>query len=179
MPQNYYNDFINFFKKHNLYNKQLFDYIDNNSTKVDYNDEEQKVFIGCYYICNKLTILQKIKICVPFIDSPITTLINIHEYIHAIELYNKIGKKYKKNDTEEVLPILYELLYFQENRTKSLEEHLIYLNNKIKNNSEKSYKIALSIRNELLKYYKERNPNFEKLQRQEKKLSKKYQRSNQ
>lgn len=178
MIKNYYNEFIDFFKKHNLYNKEMFDYINSNSTKFDYRDEEQRSFLGCYYICNKHNILQKIKICVPFIDSPTTVLINIHEYLHAIELYNKIGKKYQSNDTKEVLPILYELLYFEENRSKELENHLIYLNSKIKTGSEESYKIALSIKNELLKYYREENPNLTKLQRKAKKLSKKYQRMN-
>lgn len=178
MTTNYYNEFINFFKKHNLYNKEIFDYINSNSIKFDYRDDEKRPFIGCYYICNKRDILQKINICVPFIDSPITLLINIHEYIHAIELYKRIGKKYEQKETEETLPILYELLYFEENPSKELEHHLIYLNSKINNDSKESYKIALSIKNELLKYYKEANPNLTKLQRKAKKLSKKYQRNN-
>ncbi len=178
MPQNYYNDFINFFKEHNLYNKETFDYIDRNSTKIDYNDEKQAAFIGCYYICNNQNILQKIKLCVPYITSPITTLINIHEYLHAIELYNKIGKKYQKKDTEEVLPMLYELLYFLENPTKELKSYLIALNNKIKNDSEESYKIALSIENELLKYFKEKNPSLKKLQTKVIKLTKEYKKNN-
>ena len=178
MEKNYYYEFINFFKKHNLYNKEMFEYINRNSTKIDYHDEEQRAFIGCYYICNKQNILQKIKICVPFIDSPITVLINIHEYLHAIELYNKIGKTYKNQDTKETLPMLYEQLYFEENRDKKLEEHLKYLNKKIKNDSDKSYKIALAIQKELLSYYKETSPTLEKLQKQAKKLSKKYQRDN-
>ena len=102
MTPNYYTEFITFFKKHNLYDKEMFEYIHHNSTKFDYRDEDQRVFIGCYYMCNKQNILQKIKLCVPIIDSPITVLINIHEYLHAIELYNKIGKKYQSNDTKEI-----------------------------------------------------------------------------
>ena len=172
----YYKDFIDFFKKHNLYEEKMFDYIRRNSTLFDYRNEEQRIFIGCFYICNKQNILQKIKLCVPIIDSQITTLINIHEYLHAIELYNKIGKKYQNSDTEEVLPMLYELLYFLDNPSKELENHLIYLNTRIKDDTKESYKIALSIEKELLKYYKEKNPNLKKLQRQAKKLTKKYQR---
>ena len=90
---NYYNDFIKFFKKHNLYNEEIFNYIQKNRTLFDYRDEDQRIFIGCYYICNKQGILQKINICVPFINDPITLLINIHEYIHAIESYKNISKK--------------------------------------------------------------------------------------
>lgn len=172
----YYKDFIDFFKKHNLYEEKMFDYIRRNSTLFDYRNEEQRIFIGCFYICNKQNILQKIKLCVPIINSQITTLINIHEYLHAIELYNKIGKKYQNSDTEEVLPMLYELLYFLDNPSKELENHLIYLNTRIKDDTKESYKIALSIEKELLKYYKEKNPNLKKLQRQAKKLTKKYQR---
>lgn len=175
---NYYNEFIDFFKRHNLYDKVIFDYINSNSIKFDYRDDEKRPFIGCYYICNKQNILQNIKLYVPFIDSPITTLINIHEYIHAIESYNKIGKIYQKENTEETLPILYELLYFEENPSKELEHHLIYLNSKINNDSKESYKIALSIKNELLKYYKEENPNLTKLQRKAKQLSRKHHKNN-
>lgn len=170
----YYKDFIDFFKKHNLYEEKMFDYIRRNSTLLDYRDDEQRIFIGCFYICGKQNILQKIKLCVPFINSQITILINIHEYLHAIELYSKIGKKYQSKDTEEVLPMLYESLYFLDNPSKELENHLLYLNSRIKDDSKESYKIALSIEKELLKYYKEENPDFKKLQNKVKKLTKQY-----
>lgn len=168
----YYNNFINFFKKHNLYNEEMFKYIQNNSTHFDYRDEEQRIFIGCYYICNKLEILQKINIVVPFIDNKITLLINIHEYIHAIELYNNIGKKYEHKDTEETLPMLYELLYYLENPSKELKIYLTELNKQITKNSSKSYQIALLIQEELLAYYQKENPTFRKLQIKVKKLTK-------
>ena len=174
----YYNNFISFFKKHNLYNEEMFKYIQNNRTLFDYRDEEKRIFIGCYYICNKQGILQKINVCVPFIDNQITMLINIHEYIHAIELYKNIGKKYQQKDTEETLPMLYEQLYYLENPYKELERYLIELNNKITKNSSKSYQIALLIQEELLSYYQKTNPTFRKLQTKVKKLSKSYIKSN-
>ena len=168
----YYNDFINFFKKHNLYDEEIFNYIQKNRTLFDYRDEEQRIFIGCYYTCNKQGILQKIKLCVPFIDNQITLLINIHEYIHAIELYKNIGKKYEQKDTEETLPMLYEQLYYLENPNKELEIYLIELNKKITKKSSKSYQIALLIQEELLAYYQKTNPTLKKLQTKVKKYLK-------
>lgn len=171
---NYYNNFINFLKKHNLYNEEIFNYIQKNRILFDYRDEDQRIFIGCYYICNKQGILQQINICVPFIDNQITLLINIHEYIHAIESFNNIGKKYEQKDTEETLPMLYEVLYYLENPNKELEIYLTELNKKITKNSSNSYQIALLIQEELLTYYQKTNPTFKKLQTKVKKISKRY-----
>ena len=170
----YYNNFINFFKKHNLYDEEMFNYIQKNRTLFDYRDEDQRIIIGCYYICNKQGILQKINICVPFINDPITLLINIHEYIHAIESYKNISKKYEHKDTEETLPMLYEVLYYLENQNKELKIYLTELNKKITKNSSKSYQIALLIQEELLTYYQKTNPTFRTLQSKVKKISKRY-----
>jgi len=152
MKHNYYTDFINFFKKHNLYDEEIFNYINKNSTRFEYDNEELIPFIGCYYIKNSQDILQKIKLYVPYITNQITVLINIHEYIHAIELYKKIGKKFKEDNLKEILPMLYERIYIKENPSKKLEEHLKFLNKKINENSTESYKIALEIQDELLDY---------------------------
>ena len=170
----YYNNFVNFFKKHNLYNEEMFKYIQKNTTHFDYRDEDQRAFIGCYYTYDKQRILKKIKVCVPFINNQITLLINIHEYIHAIELYKNIGKKYEQKDTEETLPMLYELLYYLENPNKELEAYLTELNKKITKKSSKAYQIALLIQEELLTYYQKKNPTFKQLQTKVKKISKSY-----
>lgn len=174
MKKNYYTEFINFFKKHNLYDEKIFNYIKENITLIDYRDEENRQFIGCYYVLNKKEILTKIKIFVPYIDSPITTLINIHEYIHAITLYQYLGKKFKAKKDIEILPLLYEKLYILENPTPELKEYVVKINKSIEENNEEKYTVALKSQEELLKYYHENNPSLKKLQQKAKKLSRKY-----
>ena len=44
---------IEFFKKHNLYEEEMFKYFSENSTMIDYMDDEQRSFIGTFYITDK------------------------------------------------------------------------------------------------------------------------------
>jgi len=174
----YYNKYINFLIKHNIYNEEIIDYMRRNCIKFDYRDEEQRDFIGCFYNLDRNNRITKINLCVPFLDSDTTVLINIHEYIHLFILYQYLNKKYQQSKDEEILPILYELLYFLDNPSKELERKIIELNNTIKDTSPVQYRIALKSRDELLEYYQKENPSFKKLQEKAKKLSKKYQRDN-
>lgn len=170
----YYNKYINFLIKHNLYNEEVLEYIRNNSIKFDYRDEEQREFIGCFYITDKKEKIKKINICVPIIDSDITVLINIHEYIHLFILYQHLNKNFLRDTDEEMLPILYEMLYFLDNPSKELENKIKDLNNLVKEESPIQYKIAFKSREELLEYYQQENPSFKNLQTKAKKLMRKY-----
>lgn len=174
---NLYTEFINFFKKHNLYDEEMFNYIRNNSILIDYREIDKRIFIGCYYISDNDGILRQIKICVPIINNQITTLINIHEYIHAITLYKYLNKKGTIEKEDETLPMLFELLYVLENPNKELHEYLNTINNSIQNGPSK-YRIALAVQHELLEYYQKKNPSLKKLQHKAKKLSRKYKVSN-
>ena len=169
----YYEEFINFFKKHDLYNEELFNNIRLNSYLFDYRDDEKRAFIGCYCNTNSNDTIKDITLCVPFIDSKKTILINIHEYIHALILYQYLNKKYKITIDSEILPILYETLYILENPTEELKEFQEKLNSKIDKENNINYQIALKVQNELLKYYKKSTPNLQKLQSKAKKLARK------
>ena len=173
---NPYTEFVNFFKKHNLYDVNIFNYLRYNSIQFDYHDDEKRPYIGYHYLTDKNDILTKIKLYVPYIDSHKTILINIHEYIHGIILYNKLEKKFKQEIDSEILPILYEKIYLLENPSKELEDFLNYLNNRITKDNLNliQYKIALEVQDEMLKYYNEEKPTFIDLQKKAKKLSRRY-----
>ena len=168
----YYQKFINFLKEHNLYNEEVVEYWKNNRTLFDYRDEEKRGFIGCFYQYKK-EYLTKIHLIVPFINNDKTILINIHEYIHLLTLYNKIGKKYKIGDDKEVLPFLYERIFIKENKTDELLNYYQYLNKTIIEDNKEEYLIALNLSEILLKEYN--NDNIYKLDKKSKKLTKKYQ----
>ena len=67
----------------------MFEYFSKHTQIIDYKDEEQRCFIGCFYVFEKNKKLTKIYLKLPYIYDEITMLINIHEIIHAIELYKK------------------------------------------------------------------------------------------
>lgn len=170
MANIYYEKFINFFKNIGLYDENAFNYLRENSILFDYKDEDQRNMTGYHYYLNKERNLSKINLFVPFIDSEKTLLINIHEYTHGLMLYNYLGKKYKHPKYSEVLPILLEKIYIEENQSEELNKFEKSLNNQITKNSPIEYKIALELQDELYNYYnKEKNIN--KLNKQIKKLT--------
>ncbi|MCM1370727.1 MAG: hypothetical protein NC181_02400 [Clostridium sp.] len=52
---------------------------------------------GCFPIINGENILVDIRVLVPNIIDEKTLLVNIHEYAHAFELYEKLYTKYEEN----------------------------------------------------------------------------------
>ena len=166
----YYKKFIDFLKKYNIYDEETINYWKENRILFDYRDEEKRWLIGCYYEY-KNDRLEKISLAVPFIDNDITNLINIHEYIHLLLLYNNLGKKYYPGDEKEVLPFLYELLYIKENKTEELINYHKFLNKTIIKENKKEYIIALHLSDAILKSYNK--DNIFKLEKKIKRLVKK------
>ena len=113
----YENKFISFLKRYNLYDETIYNYLINNAIMVDI--KEYIDFIGCFFVKNEYDCITKVTLCIPFLEDDITTLITIHEYVHGYTMFKKIGKKYQLKASEEVLPMLYEELYFtQRHRTR-------------------------------------------------------------
>lgn len=164
-------DLINFFKRHNLYNKEMFDYFSKNANMIDYRDEEQRILMGCFYIFDKKKRLKSIHLNVPYIYDDITMLISIHEFIHAIMMYKFINKKVNIGIDKEVLPMLYEKIYINENNNPILIEYEKKLNKLINPKDDKEYVIGLALRDQLIENY---NYDFDKLNKKVKKLVRKY-----
>lgn len=158
---------IDFFKRHNMYEKNMFDYLQENTIMINYSDEDEKDFIGCFYIFNKNNILKKISLCIPYLMDDITTLINIHEITHGIYMYKYLDKKVYLKEDIEVLPMLYERIYINETNNKELLQFANDLDKKIK--YEYNYLLGLKLRDELLRIY---NYDFEDINRKAKKLVK-------
>ena len=177
MEINYYIELVNFFIKHNLYDEKIFNYLNRNKIIVDYREIEHRGEIRCYKQ-TKNNILNKVWICVPTIYDSKTLLINIYIYMHAILLCKKLGKKTNDKTNNQILAMLYEKIYVEENPNNELKEYLDSLNEYTRENGPINDKIALGVQQELLEYYNSKNPNLENLQKKAKKLSRKYQRNN-
>lgn len=174
MSKDAYEKFIYFFKKHGLYDYKMFKYLSENTLPYDFLEEEKRSSTGYHYILNSRKRLEEIKLIVPFIEDEKTIAINIHEYIHAITLYQRLGKKYKQDIDSEILPMLYEKIYLSENPSKELEYFLNYLDSSITKDSPLQYQLALEVQNQLLEYYKNIHPSFYMLQAKAKTITKKY-----
>lgn len=168
----YYNKFIDFFKRHGLYDIALFNYFNLNSVKINMNKygEEKWSFIGTYpnYKDKKLV---KIKLVVPDIDSDIAVLINIHEYIHAIMLYKYMGREYEPDIDREVLPMFYEKLYILENDSRELRDFEFKRDYKLLYDGGIEHKLWFDNKNELLRLYNE-GYDFDRLNKYIKKICK-------
>lgn len=162
---------IDFFKRHNLYDEEVFNYLEKNAMMIDYRDEDQRTMIGCFYILDRNEILKKIQVNVPYVYDDVTALITVHELVHGIENYPKIGKRFKKEMTIETLPILYEKLFMLENPSEELIKYGAYLDKIIESSEQRDYLFALKARDELIKEY---NYDMKKMQKKAKRLSRKY-----
>jgi len=67
---NFNDKLINFFIRHNLYDEEMFRYFSENSTMIDYNDDEQRIFIGSFYILGKNSKLIKFHLNIPYTERP-------------------------------------------------------------------------------------------------------------
>ena len=82
-----YEIYIEFLKKYNLYDKEVFDFIKDKTVYVDYMNTDSENFIGVYPIVDKDNIVRDLRMCVPNIVDDISISMNIHEYVHLIKMY--------------------------------------------------------------------------------------------
>lgn len=164
----YYRKFIDFLKKHNIYDEEIVEYFNDHSTRFDYLEDEYREFIGIYYLFDKTNTLKGLNIVVPYINNDKTILINVHEYIHLYMLYDKLDKFCVLGKDREVLPIFFERVFINENPTEELINYQQEINQSIYDNDQEEYLLALRLSDELNDYYD--NQSFNKLNRKVKRL---------
>ncbi len=161
--------FIKFLKDNNIYDEKVLEFFKNNSTYVDFKDDDTKYFIGCYPKVEN-GILKGVNICVPDMEDEVTVTINIHEYVHTLELYKKLNKEYKETSYEEVLPVFYELIFFKEN-VKTMADYSKFYEEHLMKYYEKEYLMVIELYNDLIKEYGDTS--IEHLEKRVKRLIKK------
>ena len=143
-------EIIDFFKRHNLYDKNMFDYLESHSDGVDYYDPDVNFCIGLgLAIDPKTKKINRFRIGVPYCVDEKTTLVAIHEISHGIWAYKHLNKKY--NDIEvELFPMLVERVYIEEKKSQELYSYGEFLDSTIDDDSDEKYRFALSNRDDLL-----------------------------
>ena len=165
----YHSDLIEFFKRHNMYNKEMFDYFSFNTIMIDYKDEEQRALPKCFYTKDKSNRITNIYMYLPYIYDDVTMLVSIHIITQAILLYSQLNKKIKPDFDLNTLPMLYEWIYAKEKNNPELFKYIDYLDSFI-SDEDVDYCKSLAVREELYDSY---NQNFNKMNKMSKKLIKK------
>lgn len=158
---------IDFFKRHNMYDEKVFEYLQDNTMMVDYNDPDQRMFIG-FSAWIKDGVLKRFTICIPYMQDNITMLNDIHEIAHGIYAYRKLNKKYDRNACETI-PMLCEKIFVSETNDEELTKYSEYLDSLIDEDSEAKYRFALRNRDII---YNEFNDDYEIAERLCDKLAK-------
>ena len=162
---------IEFFKKYNLYQKELFDYLQHHTWGVCYVDPDEARLINTYFFNNKFNNkLTGFLMVIPDQTSDITMFVQVHEIAHGIMGYKYLGKKYP-DDLHEVLPFMVEKLYVNEVNDDRVSDYSKYLDSKIDEDTILKYRFALAARDELLDGF---DGNLDKIDKQSKLLLRKY-----
>ena len=141
---------IEFFKKHNLYDEEMFEYILKRCDYVDYYDSDINFMVGCPAKVNpRNNRIEGFRLCIPYCWDEKTALVSVHEIAHAIYWYKRLGKKYNKIE-EELFPMVVERIYLEENKTSTLESYEKFLDSTIDETSEAQYRFAIANRDHLL-----------------------------
>lgn len=96
------------FKKLEIYNEDFFIFLSNKIKVLDANINDG--WFGCFPILSDNNIINDIRLCVPKIKDKKTYLVNLHEYIHALDLYYLLNHEFEEEDFEEIA-VFYEQLY--------------------------------------------------------------------
>lgn len=167
------NKFFIFIYDNGIYDQEVYKYFFNNAIQFDYYEEDMlRNNIGCNLVIDKKNdILIDVIPFIPRMVDDITTLINIHEYVHTLCLYKNLNKKYKDSVILEVLPMYYEKLFAMEHDSDILRSYEAKLDDITLNSNDKKYLSALKICYQLLDGNKKNN-SFKKINRIAKNLSK-------
>ena len=173
-----YTAFIDFFKRHNLYDEETFKYIENHSIEFDYYDEEMMNVRGIYYNFNRANKLTGFTLYLPYIDNnKMTSFLRVRPYIQALLAYKKLGRNYKPKADSEIIVLYFEKIYLQENPIAELKNYFNTILTGIKiQDTEQKYKIALSAQDDFELYCTKNNLSFKEMQTKAKRLSRKYNR---
>jgi hypothetical protein len=88
---------IEFFKEQGIYNENFFTYIKDKVKVLPY--DVSLAWFGCFPILAN-NIIVDIRVSVPEIVTEKNLLVNLHEFYHAYEIYNELGKVYVPNIEE-------------------------------------------------------------------------------
>ena len=162
---------IDFFKRHNLYEEEMFDYIQKNTWGICYADKPKARRVGCYNIGDKR--LLDFLVVIPDQTTDFTMFIQVHEIAHAIYAYKHLGKRFSA-PSSELLAFVMEKKYAEEIKSESVTKYSEHLDSVIDENDALEYRFALHARKEFMDSF---NGDMKTFDKQSGKLLRKFQRN--
>ena len=170
----YYIKFINFLKKHNLYDDKFFKYFWKESIFISLFDDDYSFLIGgTAIVVDRKNRITNITPHMPYINCDKSVAIGIYTYVQALIQITRIGKK-ENYDVyyNYILPMFYEKIYINEN----FNDELFYYENKMRNNLSKDnfdfYTNILNSVDSLFYSYSKKKLNEKQIARRAKRLAK-------
>ena len=123
-------ELIRFLKEQNLYREEFFKFMEGKIKVVSYDTPIE--WFGCFPLIEN-GILTDIRLLVPEIKTQKNLLVNIHEYVHAIELFDELGTVYKdRREARESRASNYEKIYLENKKAEKVVDYYVICN-KLKN----------------------------------------------
>ena len=172
MPNDFYLKFINFLKKHNLYDEKVLKYVFNESIAIDINNYDF-VLGSCHLVINnKNGKLEQIIPCMPNIMDDYSVIIAIFTYVNTLLLLPKLNKYYDDNCFSYYFtPLFYENIYVLENSSVELLEYEIDRRKQFLKHSPDKFKFIFNFIDNEIRCYKD-NSNNKQLAKKVKRLAK-------
>ena len=151
---------VEFLKRLNLYSEDVLDFIKDKTIHINYSDADSREFIGCYPIMED-NVIRDIRLCVPVIEDDFTAAINVHEYIHLLRLYRHLDEEFEFTNSEEVSPVIFEILFLSSKGDKKFAEYLDYYKEYVENKKDSALIAFLEIYDDIIRIDKD-NKNITK-----------------
>ena len=139
-----YQIIIDFFKSMELYDRNFFNHIKKKTKVLDLPYEEIKDFVGCFPVIVDDKVVD-FNILLPKLNTIFDVLVYIHEYSHAIDIY----------DENEIFPNLMEAMflvdYLQDDELITQQINRIY--EELKNNESERHEIGKKVKLNKLKQH--------------------------
>lgn len=178
MPNVFEIKFIDFLKKHNLYDEKLFKYICEQSISIDSQLDVHDFLLGsCQTVINhkRHDKLEQIIPCMPKLVDDKSVAIAIYTYVNALMLVPKINKTYKEDlFYHYFLPMFYEKIYILENPNSELLVYEENMRNILLKDGANNFKTIFNLVDESTCNYNQRKYDNERLIRKSKRLAKAY-----
>lgn len=121
---------LNFLKEQKLYKEEFFKFMEGKIKVFPYDADLS--WFGCFPIVED-NILKDIRLLVPEIITEKNLLVNIHEYVHALELFEELGSVYEdRREEREKKASSYEKIYLNSKKPKQVVNYYVICN-KLKN----------------------------------------------
>lgn len=116
-------EFNQVLKDNNMYNENFFQFLEGKEKKLPSGTD--KSWYGCFPILDENEVIKDIRLLVPELLTEEDLLINIHEYTHAFEIYNELGKVFEERiNKREELAKTNEKKYFLKRFNKVLKNNI-------------------------------------------------------